>query len=83
MKGRTGEECSGTNHCKDTRRNRADPLAEKSAEKGPGVEGRDNDPRWHFATERHCCEDELNKSSIYQPTNVFGRRTVGLVLADP
>lgn len=80
---RTSEERSGTDHCKDTGRNGGDPLANKAAEEGAGIEGRDDDPRGDLATECYCCENKLDKGTVYQPANVFGWRTIGLVLADP
>ena len=61
----TSEKRSGTNHCKDARRDSADPLPNKAAEESAGVEGRDNDSRGNFATECHRCEDKLNKGAVH------------------
>ena len=44
----TSEECSGTNHCKDTGRDCGNPLANKTASKCTGVEGRNDDPSFRY-----------------------------------
>lgn len=80
---RTSKKRSGTNHCKNTRRNSGDPLADKAAEEGASVERRDDNPRGDLATKRHYCKNKLNKGAVYQPANVSRWRTVSLVLADP
>ena len=79
----TSEKRSSTDHRKDTRRNCGNPLANQTAKEGAGVQSRNDDPRRDFATESHYCEDELDKGAIYQPANIFWRRTIGLVLANP
>ena len=58
-------------------------MANESAKESTGIEGRDDDARWDFATKGDGGEDELHQCSVHKPADIAGSIITNFVFANP